>query len=165
VRARRKSRGSASNPAPDALALALGLLAQRELSESQLRSRLARRGCGDADIETAIDRLRQDRTLDDARVARAAARLEAAVRRRGPLRVRQRLAAMGLDPDTVDEAVRGTFEEHPIDTLLDDALTRRLRGRTIADLDDKARARLIRGLVGQGFPLSAVLKRVRRVPE
>ncbi len=137
------------------------LLGQRELSEAQLRTRLARRGCDPDAIDQALDRLKRDRTLDDGRVARAAARLEAGVRRRGPARVRQRLQAMGLASDLIQQAVAEAFEEVDESALLDTAFERRLRGRALAELDDKARARLVRGLVGQGFSLGAVLKRVR----
>jgi len=137
------------------------LLGLRELSEAQLRTRLARRGCDPDAIDQALDRLKRDRTLDDGRVARAAARLEAGVRRRGPARVRQRLQAMGLASDLIQQAVAEAFEEVDESALLDTAFERRLRGRALAELDDKARARLVRGLVGQGFSLGAVLKRVR----
>jgi regulatory protein len=137
------------------------LLGQRELSEAQLRARLLRRGCDTDAIDAAVTRLREDRTLDDSRVARAAARLEAAVRGRGPARVRQRLQALGLDADVVQQAVAETFQDVDEETLLDTSLTRRLRGRQLETLDDRARARLVRALVGQGFSLSAVLKRVR----
>ena len=156
-----RSPGSASSDGPDAFTLALTLLGQRELSESQLRVRLARRGCDPDAIDTALVRLKQDRTLDDARVARAAARLEAAIRRRGPGRVRQRLQGMGLAPDLIQQAVTETFAEVDAAALLDDALGRRLRGRSLSDLDERARARLVRGLVGQGFALGTVLKRVK----
>jgi regulatory protein len=137
------------------------LLGQRELSEAQLRTRLGRRGCDPDAIDQALDRLKRDRTLDDGRVARAAARLEAGVRRRGPARVRQRLQAMGLASDVIQQALVETFEEVDESALLGAALARRLRGRALDDLDDKARARLVRGLVGQGFALGAVLKKIR----
>lgn len=156
-----RSRDSGSSDPPDAYTTALGLLGQRELSEAQLRARLTRRGCDPDAIEHAVDRLKKDRTLDDGRVAGAAARLEAVVRRRGPARVRQRLQAMGLAREVVQQAVADTFGEVDAAALLDAALERRLRGRALADLDDKARARLVRGLVGQGFSLGAVLRRVR----
>ncbi|MEZ5284502.1 MAG: regulatory protein RecX [Vicinamibacterales bacterium] len=156
-----KSRGSASSDPPDAFTTALTLLGQRELSESQIRDRLARRGCQPADIDAAVARLRADRTLDDARVARAAARLEAAIRGRGPARVRQRLRALGLAPDVVQDALADTFAEVDQDALLEQALDRRLGARSLADLDDKARARLARGLIGQGFAPALVLARVR----
>jgi len=161
VRRSPRSRGSASSPEPDAFTLALTLLGQRELSEAQLRTRLARRGCAPGAIDEVVERLRADRTLDDSRVARAAARLEAAVRRRGPVRVRQRLRAMGLAPDLVDQALAETFAEIDQQGLLDAALDRRLRGRSLASLDDRERQRLVRALVGQGFDLGEILKRVR----
>ena len=79
----------------------------------------------------------------------------------GPARVRQRLQSIGIDADTVREAVAETFQDVDEDALLDAALGRRLRGQALDTLDERARARLIRALVGQGFSLSAVLKRVR----
>jgi len=138
------------------------MLGQRELSEAQVRTRLARRGCDAAAITDALERLKRDRTLDDSRVARAAARLEAGIRHRGPARVRQRLQSMGLADDVVQKAVAEAFEDVDELALLDAAYERRLKGRELAELDDKARARLVRGLVGQGFSFGAVLRKVRK---
>jgi len=75
--------------------------------------------------------------------------------------VRQRLQALGLDAATVREAVAETFNDVDEEALLEAALARRLRGQALEALDDRARARLVRALVAQGFSLSAVLKRVR----
>jgi regulatory protein len=138
------------------------MLGQRELSEAQVRTRLARRGCEPAAVDEALERLKRDRTLDDGRVARAAARLEAGIRHRGPARVRQRLQSMGLADDLIQAAVAEAFEEVDEAALLEAALERRLHGRAVADLDDRARARLVRALVGQGFSFGAVLRKVRR---
>ena len=138
------------------------MLGQRELSEAQVRTRLARRGCDADAITNALERLKRDRTLDDHRVARAAARLEAGIRHRGPARVRQRLQSMGLADDVVQKAVTEAFEDVDELALLDAAYERRLKGRELAELDDKARARLVRGLVGQGFSFGAVLRKVRK---
>ena len=138
------------------------MLGQRELSEAQVRTRLARRGCDADAITNALERLKRDRTLDDGRVARAAARLEAGIRHRGPASVRQRLQSMGLADDVVQKAVTEAFEDVDELALLDAAFERRLRGRELAELDDKARARLVRGLVGQGFSFGAVLRKVRK---
>jgi SOS response regulatory protein OraA/RecX len=138
------------------------MLGQRELSEAQIRIRLARRGCDGDAITHALERLKRDRTVDDGRVARAAARLEAGIRHRGPARVRQRLQSMGLADEVIQKAVTEAFEEVDEGALLDTAFERRLRGRELADLDDQARARLVRGLVGQGFSFGAVLRKVRK---
>jgi SOS response regulatory protein OraA/RecX len=161
VRRNPRSRGSASSEPPDPYPTALALLGQRELSEAQLRARLLRRGCEPAAVDDTILRLRRDRTLDDRRVASAAARLEAGIRGRGPARVRQRLQAMGLASDVVHDAVADVFREIDEGALLDAAVERRLRGQALDELDERGRARLVRGLVGRGFSLAAVLKKLK----
>jgi hypothetical protein len=37
-----------------------------------------------------------------------------------------------------------------------------MRGKTVKDLDEKGRARIVRALVGQGFSFDAVLKRLKK---
>jgi SOS response regulatory protein OraA/RecX len=78
------------------------------------------------------------------------------------MRVRQRLRAMGLAEDVVEEAVTEAFREVDVGARLDDMLARRLRGQAVADLDERGRHRLIRSLVQQGFPLDRVLARLGR---
>jgi regulatory protein len=145
----------------DAYTVALTLLSARELSEAQLRTRLKRRQIGDDDIEAAVSRLKGDGTLNDRRVAVALARMESAIKHRGRSRVIQKIRQAGIDNDTAEEAVREVFEEVDESALLDRALERRLRGKTATGLDDKDRARVIRGLVAQGFRLEAVLKKMK----
>ena len=146
---------------PDAYTTALMLLSARELSEAQLRTRLARRQLDANEIESAIHRLRGDGTLNDRRVALAAARMESAIRHRGRARVLQKLRHMGIDGSIAESAVNEVFEEVDEGALLDRAFERRLRGRSPRDLDDKGRARIIRGLAAQGFAIEAILKRLR----
>lgn len=147
--------------ADSAYLTALTLLSARELSESQLRTRLKRRQLENDDIESAIARLKADRTLNDRRVALAIARMESAIKSRGRARVIQKVRAAGIDGDTAEEAVREVFEEVDEDALLDRAFARRLRGQAPGELDDKGRARIIRGLVAQGFRFDAILKRLK----
>lgn len=145
----------------DAYLTALTMLSRRELSEAQIRARLARREFEDDDIEAAVERLRQDGTLNDRRVALAAARLESSVRHRGRSRVIQKLRSLGIDGDIAESAVNEVFEEVDEGALLDRALERRLRGQDPKDLDDKGRARIVRGLAAQGFAFDAIMKRLR----
>lgn len=145
----------------DAYTLALTLLSARELSETQLRARLARRQCDAEAINEAVSRLKGDGTLDDRRVAVALARMESAIKHRGRSRVIQKIRQAGIDNNTAEDAVREVFEEVDEGALLDRALERRLRGTTAAELDDKGRARVVRGLVAQGFRLEAVLKKMK----
>ena len=145
----------------DAYITALTMLSARELSEAQLRTRLKRRELDAGEIEEAITRLKADRTLNDRRVATAIARMESAIKHRGRSRVLQKIRQAGIDDDTAQDAVREVFEEVDEEAMLDQAFARRLRGKAPRELDDKGRARVIRGLVAQGFRFEAILKRLK----
>ena len=146
---------------PDAFTIALTLLSARELSESQLRARLTRRKLDPDDIDAALDRLKADGTLNDRRVAVALARMESTIKHRGRARVIQKVRQAGIDADTAEDAVREVFEEVDEGALLDRALERRLRGKSPRELDDRGRARIVRGLAAQGFSLERILKKLR----
>ena len=146
----------------DALTTVLTWLARRELSTAQIRDRLARRKVPADEIEGVVARLTADRTLDDRRVALAAARTDATIRRRGRRRILQRLREIGIAPETAAEAVDAVFEEVDEQALLDQALARSLRGTRSGRLDAATAARIVRRLVGQGFEASAVYARLRR---
>jgi len=139
----------------------LKLLARRELSEQQVRQRLARKG-HDADaIDAAVARLRDERALDDARVAEAIARTETAVKRRGKLRVRMQIERAGIAKSLAKQAVETVFDGIDDEALLEASLTQRLRGRErIAD--DREFQRLYRYLVGQGFDGERVVRALTR---
>jgi regulatory protein len=145
----------------DAYTTALTLLSRRELSTRQLRERLARRKFDSREIDSAIDRLTRDRTLDDHRVALAWARMEASIRGHGRRRVVQQLQRLGIRADTAKDAVAEVFAEIDEAAMLDRAIARRLKGATVDALDDKAVARIVRGLVGQGFEPAQVYARLR----
>jgi SOS response regulatory protein OraA/RecX len=145
----------------DALTTALTWLGRRELSTAQLRDRLARRRVPDDEIDRVVARLTADRTLDDDRVALAAARTEALVRRRGRRRILQRLQQMGLAREVAARAVEAVFADVDEDVLLDRAIERSLRGRLPAALDRVELARIVRRLVGQGFAPGAIYARLR----
>ena len=140
---------------------ALKMLSGRELSERQVRQRLVRRGYDEDSIDAAIARLIRDRSLDDARAAKAIAHAETSFKKRGKLRVKQRLAAAGIAPAVAQRAIQDTFEAIDADALLASALHKRLRGRDrIAD--DREFQRLYRYLIGQGFEPDRVLALLRR---
>jgi SOS response regulatory protein OraA/RecX len=145
----------------DAYTIALTLLSARELSETQLRARLARRRLEPGDIDAAISRLKADGTLDDRRVARALARMESSIRHRGRARVLQKIRQAGIRGDVADDAVADVFQEVDEDELLARALDRRLRGAAARDLDERGRARVVRGLLAQGFTLDRILERLK----
>ena len=135
----------------------LKMLARRELSESQIRQRLARKGYSESDIDEAVERLRGERAIDDARVAAAIARTETSIRRRGKLRVRMQIERAGIGTDLAKRAVDEVFSEIDDDELIEASLRKRLRHReTIAD--DREFQRLFRYLLGQGFETDKILR-------
>ncbi|HUE85366.1 MAG TPA: regulatory protein RecX [Vicinamibacterales bacterium] len=146
----------------DAYTTALTLLGRRELSARQLRDRLARRQFPPEDIETVIDRLIRDRTLDDRRVAVASARMAATIKGRGRRRVFQYVQSLGVSSEVASAAVAEVFDDVDEAVLLERALDKRLRGSALRSLDIKARARLIRQLIAQGFEPAAVFARLHR---
>src|SRR5437660_10948231 len=123
-------------PEPKAIAYGDGLrmLGRREVSEAQVRQRLARKGHPSDEIDAAVDRLRSGRAIDDARVAEAIAHTETTVRRRGKLRVRRQIEQAGIAPATARHAIDSVFETIDDAALLEAALAKRLRDREqIAD--------------------------------
>ena len=144
---------------------ALKMLGRRELSESQVRQRLVRKGHTEDEIDAAVKRLKDERAIDDSRVAEAIARTETGIKRRGKLRVRRQIEQAGIAPAVARQALDMVFEDLDDDALLLAALGRRLRGdRLIAD--DREFQRLYRYLAAQGFESDRILKvlHARRSP-
>jgi regulatory protein len=134
----------------------LKMLARRELSEVQVRDRLARRGHETDAIDAAVARLRDERAIDDARVAEAIARTETALHRRGKVRVRQRIEQAGITGATARRATDQAFATIDEDAQIEAVVNKRLHGAGIAD--DRERQRLYRYLLGQGFDSERIMK-------
>ena len=141
---------------------ALRWLTARELSEHQVRDRLAQRGYTPAATSVAVKRLKDERTLDDLRAATAVARTEAKVRRHGPRRVMGKLVAMGIDRDLAKEVVRDLFGEHNEQELLEATLERRLRGKPERLKNSNERRKILGYLVRQGFSASDASAALRK---
>jgi regulatory protein len=144
----------------EAYTQALAWLARRELSEAQLRSRLARRGVEEDAIDEAIARLKRDRSLDDRRVALAYARSAVTLKGRGRDRIRRDIEALGIDRALARSATDEVFGEVDESALLDRALARRWP-RNGAPPDQRALQRIYRFLLQQGFPPDKVLSAFR----
>ena len=138
----------------------LKMLGRRELSEKQVRQRLARKEYEQDEIDEAVARLREERAIDDRRVAEAIARTETGIRKRGRVRVRMQLERAGIAKDTARAAIDSVFDAIDDTALLESSLRKRLRGReTIAD--EREFARLFRYLIGQGFESDRVMKALK----
>lgn len=83
---------------------ALGLLARREHSARELKTKLRVGGQPGEDTEQAIERLREQHYQDDERFAASLARRRAA-QGYGPLRIQAELKSHGLGDATIREAI------------------------------------------------------------
>ena len=86
---------------------ALLLLSYRPRSESELRTRLLRRGLGAEAIAAALERVRQAGLLDDAAFARAWVEDRGSARGRGRRTLAAELRAKGVDPEAAEPALAG----------------------------------------------------------
>jgi len=145
---------------PSAYIDGLKMLGRRELSEQQVRQRLARKAYPQDEIDEAVSRLREERAINDQRVAEAIARTETGIRKRGKVRVRLQLERAGIARDTARQALDAVFDGIDDAALLESSLRKRLRGReTIGD--EREFQRLFRYLVGQGFESDRVMQALR----
>jgi regulatory protein len=138
------------------------MLAQRELSEAQVRQRLARRGEAQDSIDQAVARLKAEGSINDERVAGLIARTQTRLKSRGRRRVQQQIEAAGIARSVASRAVDEAFQDVDADALLSASLSKRLRGRErIAD--DREFQRLFRYLSAQGFDSDRILAHLRRL--
>jgi SOS response regulatory protein OraA/RecX len=75
--------------------------------------------------------------------------------------VLQAVQRLGISADDAESAVNEVFGDVDEAALLERALEKRLKGASVRDLDDKAKARIIRHLVAQGFEPSRVFRILR----
>ena len=143
---------------------ALYLLSRRELSEQQLRAHLTEREHERDEIDAAVERLREDGSLDDGRVARAFARTAVKVKGRGRLRIQRELQQIGISKEVAAEAIAETFGDVDERALIARAVEKKLRDGRKVD-SPAAYARLYQYLMRQGFSpsgVSAALRALRK---
>jgi regulatory protein len=138
------------------------MLARRELSVAECRSRLARKEHAEAAIDAAVARLIEAGALDDRRVARAFARTAINVKGRGRLRIERELQAKGIDRAVAAEAVAEAFGDSDEAALVARAIQKRLRGRSLP-ADRAESARLFQHLVRQGYPPAVIVAELRKL--
>jgi regulatory protein len=155
---------SSRSDARSAYVDALYLLARRELSEQQIRGRLAEREHRPEEIDTAIDRLRDEGSVDDRRVARAYARTALKIKGRGRLRIQRELHERGIPKEVAAEALAEIFGDVDERALIARANEKKLRGGKKID-SPAAYARVYQYLMRQGFSpagVTAALRKLRR---
>jgi len=126
--------------------VAVGLLAQREHTQDELRRKLAARDFDNAEIETELERLCELDLQSDSRYAESRARSRAN-RGYGPLHIRNDLRQHGVD----DDGIQLAFEALDTDWYASAAHERKKKFGEALPEDMKTRARQQQFLVRRGF--------------
>jgi len=124
------------------------VLADKFVTEHQLREKLVKAECEPEAIEEALERCRKAGLLDDRRYA--GQWVESRARRgHGARRISQDLRQRGVDQVLIAEALETVTENGALDVGAVDAARKKFAR---VDLDDaKARAKGLRWLMGRGF--------------
>ena len=145
-----------SEKAPDAApaairAKALELLARREHSRLELRQKLIQRGFASERVEPVLDRLIEERLLDERRYAElyACARADKGY---GPLRIARELRERGVPDEAVDDALTALADRW-LPKLRD---LHRKRFKSLLPADAAARMQQTRVLRQHGFTLEQI---------
>jgi regulatory protein len=149
-------------PLARAKGVALRYLAAAARTESQIRARLAKAELA-AEADEVIVWLSRLGYLDDGAYAKARARALVGSGRLGPRMAERRLRTAGIAAGAAREAIAAALAEAGEGGAAEVSLCRALaerRARTteLAGLDDRARRRLGRFLVGRGFSGSVVAR-------
>ena len=136
-----------------ALDAGIGLLARREHSVRELRTKLAARGYGPDGIEAALETLCERGLLSDERFASAFLRSRRE-RGQGPLKIRAQLMQRGVNSELIDAALSGAGVDW--DECAQAARSRRFGESPPAD--HAQRAREARFLRGRGFSSGQVAR-------
>ena len=136
---------------------ALALLGRRDYTTAELRQRLIDREHPPADVDAVVAALVEDRTIDDRRVAAAHVRVSSQIKGRGRLRIRQELAARGIDRHLADELIADLPPDDEAAAIAKFLSRKRFPAKPTAEEGRKIFQQLLR----KGFTSEAISKAVR----
>lgn len=147
---------------PDNAFLRLATLCARcEQAEGDLRKKLRDWGIASSDADAIIDRLKQERYLDNERYARAYCRDKLRFNGWGRIKIAFMLKGKGIEQEFIDAALAQIDEEQYV-TILNEALE--AKARSLKDKDQQqARASLLRFAASRGFETNLIFPAVARI--
>lgn len=146
---------------PEALHRAAALCSSAEHCTADIREKLARWGVTEADSRTIIDRLVQERFIDEQRYAVAFVKDKFRFSGWGRIKMRYALQQKRIDGSDIDHALATLDEEQYNDRLLE-LLQAKLR--SIRDDDPEARrAKLFRFAASRGFESALIFNALKQV--
>lgn len=136
---------------------ALALLGRRDYTTAELRERLIEREHPPAEVDAVIAALVEDRTINDRRVAASHVRVSSQIKGRGRLRIRQELAARGIDRHLADELIAELPPEDEAASIAKFLSRKRFPAKPTA----AERQKIFQQLLRKGFTSEAISRALR----
>lgn len=135
------------------------LCSRREYCVSDIRAKLMKELDGDVQkVETAINKLKDEKYIDDLRYATAYARDKAAISGWGATKIRYMLSAKGVAKDVVSEALN-EVDEAKAGSRLEKLLENKYK--SLKD-DPQWKIKLLRFALGRGYSYDEVNDQIHR---
>ncbi len=142
---------------------AVKLLAAKPRSVRELRERLLEKlWTNEAIVDAVIEKLKEYKYLNDEQYAGDLAVSKLRQKPQGKHRLRQAMSQKKLDKETMDAAIENAFEKLPEDTLIDQAIQKRLRlkGKPATREDAK---KFYDHLLRQGFGFDLIREKMSNI--
>jgi regulatory protein len=152
-------------PFDRALRQAYRLLAVRDRSERELRTKLTGKGFEKIETEAVLAKLREQGYLNDASFAGQWAWNLAVNRLQGDLRIELSLRDKGISEALAREALARARREIGEEEALGRLIEGYLKGRKLSALDEKEKRRLMQRLMGRGFPAGLIYGVIKKRQE
>ncbi|WP_441347609.1 regulatory protein RecX [Shewanella sp. Shew256] len=136
--------------------MAVALLARRDYSRQEIRSKLLEKGFEVVDIDPVLDDCEASGFINDKRYAELLVRSHIA-RGHGPIRIRQAIAQKGLSKDCIEAALSANehdwFELAKVKAIKKYVTPKvtEIKGSQSRELVAKEKAKRVRFLLSQGF--------------
>jgi len=142
----------------------LRLLSLRPHSEHELKTKLRDKGFPDAVIKEALENIRDLQYLNDASFARQWARNLAVNKLWGNRKIIASLREKGLTSAQIDDAVSDARRERSEEEAIAGLILKKAAKKESGGLNMNEKRKLFQSLVGRGFPLDLILKRLKEIP-
>lgn len=137
---------------------ALALLGRRDYTAAELRQRLIDKEHPRAEVDEEVAALIEDRTISDRRVATSHIRVASQIKGRGRMRIRQELAARGIDRHLADELIAELPPEDEAAAIAKFLARKRFPAKPTA----QERQKIYQQLLRKGFTSEAISKALGR---
>jgi regulatory protein len=144
---------------------AFRILTLRAHSEKELSAKLRERGFAEGVIAGVVEKCRELGYLNDETFARQRARELAVNRLLGDRRIVLDLREKGIPETLSRQAIEEVRAEIGEERAIEVVLRKRGRAKALHAMDEKEKARLMRSLLGKGFPTGLVYRKLLKAEE